>query len=159
MLLRLSVRMLRSSSPGQSSSAMAIPVSSGRSDDGGPKTATLRAGRRSSLATSDPSVATTMPLRVYAAPSDPSSASREEGHVRSQARGTTPSAIRRMESARSFNISNWSASSRIAALSALLASTLCAIRAAVLAQMTQSSLLCTGLSRPDLKLSLLAAKQ
>ena len=31
MLLRLSVRMLRSSSPGQTSSAMAIPVSSGRS--------------------------------------------------------------------------------------------------------------------------------
>ena len=150
MLLRLSVRMLRSSSPGQSSSAMAIPVSSGRSDDGGPKTATLRAGRRSSLATiaapilpsllSDPSVATTMPLRVYAAPADPNSASREEGHVRS--RGTTPSAVRRMESARRFTIANWS---------------LCALRAAVLAQRTQSSLLCIALSRPDLKLSLLAA--
>ena len=57
---------------------------------------------------SDPSVATTMPLRVYAAPADPSSASREEGHVRS--RGTTPSAVRRMELARRFNIGNWSAS-------------------------------------------------
>jgi hypothetical protein len=42
---------------------------------------------------SEPSVATTTPLRVYAALVGPSSASREEGHVRS--RGTTPSAVRR----------------------------------------------------------------
>jgi hypothetical protein len=34
MLLRLSVRMLRSFSPGLSFSASAIPVNSGRSDDG-----------------------------------------------------------------------------------------------------------------------------
>ena len=49
--LRLSVILLRSSSPGQSSRARAIPVSSGQIDDGCPKTATLRDGRRLSLAT------------------------------------------------------------------------------------------------------------
>ncbi len=52
MELRLPVRMLMSSSSGQSSSASAIPLSSCRIDDGWPKTNTLRADRRPSLATS-----------------------------------------------------------------------------------------------------------
>ena len=47
----LSVRMLGSSPPVQSSVASAMPVGSGRIDGGWPKTATLRAARRATLAT------------------------------------------------------------------------------------------------------------
>ena len=74
MALRLSVRMLRSSSSGQSLSAMAIPVNSGRIDDGWPKTDTLRDGSLPPIETyaapmapfflREPSVATTRPLRL-----------------------------------------------------------------------------------------------
>jgi hypothetical protein len=106
MELRLSVRMLKSSSPGQPSNANHISVSSGRSDDGWPKTTTLCADLLQSLATSaasilqtllrEPSVATTIPLLAYAVPACPSNASSEEEHTRSK--GTPSSADRRMDS-------------------------------------------------------------
>ncbi len=90
--LRLSVIILSSSrtfSHGQSSRARMIPVISGQIDDCWPKTATLRDGRWLSLATyvapimvphflSEPSVATTILLRVYAARPAPTEPSRGE---------------------------------------------------------------------------------
>jgi hypothetical protein len=106
------VRMVTSPSLGHASIASAIPVSSGRMEEGWPRTTTLRAGRRPSLATNEapmeplllrePSVATTIPLCWYAAPAGPSRAFREEGHARS--RGTTPSAVRQIESAFCFSL-------------------------------------------------------
>ena len=103
MALRPSVRMLRPSSSEQSLSTMTIPVNSGRIDDGWPKTGMLRGGSRPPIETyaapiapiffREPSMAATRPLRlpVYAGPTGPSTASREERHERSK--GTTPSAV------------------------------------------------------------------
>jgi hypothetical protein len=89
MVLRSLTLLLRFSSPGQSSSVMAIPDNLGWSYNGWAKIATLRAGRRPALATSaapilpslwrEQSVATKAQLSVYTVPACPSSASLEEG--------------------------------------------------------------------------------
>ena len=95
-----SVRMVRSSPGGDSSNAKAMAVSSGRVEDAEPKTATLRAGRRSPIETKaapmrpssfrDPSVATMVPGYWYASPTGPYAASRPD-----ESDGSTPSAVRR----------------------------------------------------------------
>ena len=97
------------SSPGRlSSNANAMPVNSGRVEDGAPTTATLRAGTRPPIETKaapmrpsslrEPSVATTIPGYRYALPTGPYAASPLHGSA-----GSTPSAVRRRWDRRSLS--------------------------------------------------------
>jgi hypothetical protein len=103
-----SVRMVRSSPGRLSSNANAMPVNSGRVEDGAPTTATLRAGTRPPIETKaapmrpsslrELSVATTIPGYRYALPTGPYAVSPLHGSA-----GSTPSAVRRRWDRRSLS--------------------------------------------------------